>query len=387
MKQQSNILLMTKDNGTASTLNEAVKKSPHAALMTVCQEIPELTNYWADAAFQAVVVDIDPDPLRILHDVGTITTMYPEMRIVVVSNRFDNELILQAMQSGARYFLCKKTMTSELDKVLKQMAPNGAKDVIKSGSIVSVISASGGCGATTVAINLANELRLVSSEEVLVVDLDSYYGTVSSYLGISAEYGISNVLARNKAIDEHLVKSCAYNYMRDFHVLVSNSSLESSKPASLQYENIIPVLEACKKAYRYVVIDAPRLTNSAMKNLVSASGVVLVVFQFTVKDVKFARSLISSIHSCVPSRKIIPLVNRFKKRGSLIGLEDGKRILGLNCLYHVRSDWRRIANCINCGKPLAEVAPRSGLRKDFQKLTANIMNLNGSNVNGKIIGQ
>lgn len=383
---KSNILLMTKDSTTLNTLNVAVDESPHVALTAVCREVSELMNYLANTVSQAIVVDIDPDPLRILHDIGTITTMYPEVRIVVLSSRFDNELILQAMQLGARYFLRKKFITSELNKVFRQIVPNGAKKEAKSGLIISVISASGGCGATTVAINLANELRLASSETVLMIDLDNYYGTASSYLGISAEYGISDVLSHNGPIDEHLVKSCAYNYMKDFHVLINHNKIEFPKRGVPQYENLIPVLKTCKKAYKYTIIDAPRLTEGIIGNLANVSEFVLIVFQLAVKDMKFARSLITSIQSRIPSEKIILLANRFKKRSSLIRLEDGKRVLGLDCLYHIRSNWRKITNCINRGKPLAEIAPRSGVRQDFQKLTANIINSAGSNGNGKISG-
>ena len=148
-QSKSNILLMTKDSATVNTLNVAVNESQHVALTAVCQGVSELMNYLANTASQAIIVDIDPDPLRTLRDVGTITTMYPEMRTVVLSSTFDNELILEAMQSGARHFLCKKSMTSELNKVLRQIAPNGANNEVKPGLIVSVISASGGCGATT----------------------------------------------------------------------------------------------------------------------------------------------------------------------------------------------------------------------------------------------
>ncbi len=385
-QSKSNILLMTKDKAVVDTLSVAVDKSPHMVLTAACKEVSELMGYLAKVAPEAILVDIDPDPLRILNDIGMITTMYPEMRIVVLCSSIENELILNAMQSGARYFICKKSIIPELNKIFKQIVPNGAKNKIKSGVIIPVISASGGCGATTVTINLANELRLASSEKVLTIDLDSYYGTVSSYLGISAEYGISDVLAHSESIDEHLVRSCTYDYTKDFHVLINRNSIELSELAVPQYENIIPILEVCKKAYKYTIIDAPRLTGDIIKDLASVSKVILIVFQLTVKDMKFARSLITSIQSQVPSTKIILLANRFKKRNSLIRLEDGKRVLGLDCLYHVRSNWNKITSCINSGKTLADVAPKSGIRQDFQKLTANIINAAGSNGNGKISG-
>ncbi|GAG17794.1 unnamed protein product, partial [marine sediment metagenome] len=254
-------------------------------------------------------------PSQVLYDLGTVITTHPETRVVVVSSTLNNELILQAMQVGARHFLRKESIASELVTVLQQLILDSAKSEVKLGSVISVFSAGGGCGATTVALNLANELRLASSRPILTIDLDSCYGAVSTYLGITAQYGIADVLAHKGTIDKYLIKSSAYNYMGDFDVLVSPVSVESAKSKSLQYGNLITVLEACRQAYGYTVVDAPRVAENVAKNLASVSKVVLVVFQLTVKDVKFARSLVSSLtQSRIAPERIIPLANRFKKK-------------------------------------------------------------------------
>jgi len=109
-QSKSNILLMTRDKTVVDTLSVAVDKSPHMVLTAACKEVSELMGYLAKVAPEAILVDIDPNPLRILNDIGMITTMYPEMRIVVLCSSIENELILNAMQSGARYFICKKSI-------------------------------------------------------------------------------------------------------------------------------------------------------------------------------------------------------------------------------------------------------------------------------------
>ena len=373
MTSQSNVLLITKEDTTANMVSSALNSSQRVALGGIYQEISELRVYLSHTATQAVVVDIDPDPSRVLYDLGMIVTTHPETRVVVVSSRFNEELILEAMQAGARHFLRKESIASELDEVLERLLCNEMEREVTSGSIISVFSASGGCGATTVALNLTNELRLASSEPVLTIDLDSCYGAVSAYLGITGRYGIADVLDHKGPIDKHLIKSSAYNYMGDFHVLISPASVEDSGSKLLQYQNLTDVLEACRQVYRYTVIDAPRVAESVATNLAAVSKFALVVFQLTVKDLKFARSMVLSLtRSGISREKIIPLANRCKRRGPLVRLEDSKKALGLDSLHRVRSDWRRAMNCVNRGQPLAQVAPRSGLRRDFRKLAAEI---------------
>jgi len=108
--------------------------------------------------------------------------------------------------------------------------------------------------------------------------------------------------------------------------------------------------------------------------LAGLSDVVLVVLQLTVKDVNFARSMVKSLTaSGISGDKIIAIANRYKKRGPLVRLEDGRKAVGVKSCQVIRSDWRRAMKSVNHAQPLAQVVQKSGLRNDFQKLAAKII--------------
>ncbi len=386
MALESNIMLMTQDRTIADTVKTALKGDKSLLLTDVCRESTKLRVNFSVATPQVVIMDIDPDQSQILQDLGAITSMYPEIRAVVLSERYDNELILQAMQAGARNFLQKKTIASELVKILRQLLPNELEEKRELGSVISVFSTAGGCGATTIAVNLSNELRLVSADRVLTIDLDNFYGTVSSYLGIKGKYGIADVLSHDGKIDRHLIETSASVHMKDFHILASPAGLESPKTKSIKHDNLIKVLESCRQVYKYTIIDAPRVKESVINDLAAVSDVILIVFQLMVKDVKFARNLITALtKSQVSSEKIMLLANRFGKCSSVVSLEDWQKALGVERLHKIRSDWRKAINCINCGQPIAQVAPRSRFRKDFKRLADKIYG-NGTNGESKSYG-
>ena len=126
-------------------------------------------------------------------------------------------------------------------------------------------------------------------------------------------------------------------------------------------------------------MDAPRLPDSALADLALLSRVVLLVFQPTVKDVRFVRAAISFLADVgVPQRRIVPVANRVKKRGPLVRMEDSKKVVGLDSFACIRSDWCKAMRSVNLAQPLAQAAKRSSLRKDFQKLAAKIHS-NGTN--------
>ena len=382
MASEYNILLVTKEEATVEKIKSALHESDLLRLVGIRKEVSDLRSYLSNKKVQAVIVDIDPDPSQVLYKLAAILTSYPEVYVVVICSHFTKKLALQAMQAGVRHFLEKKTIATELNQELQQLIHGSAKKEAGLGStVISIFSAGGGCGATTVTVNLANELRLLSSKPVLAIDLDICYGTVSTYLGIKSEFGIADVLARKGLVDQHLIQSSAYGYMDNFHILPSPVSIESPKAKLLQFDNLPRALEACREVYQYTVIDAPRMSESDVVKLAGLSDIVLVVFQLTVKDVNIARSIVLSLRkSGIPDDKIISLANRVKTRGPLVRLEDGKKAVGVKSCIAIRSDWRKAMKSVNNAKPLAQVVQKSGLRNDFRKLAAKVFayEVNGS---------
>lgn len=374
VKKGYDILLVTKEPATVEKIKSALDESEFMNLSGVCNEVSELRSQLSNKKVHAIVIDIDPDPSQILHELVKILTSYPKIYIVVVCSHFTKKLAVQAMQAGVRHFLEKDTIATELTDELQQLIHGSAKKEAGVGSaVISIFSAGGGCGATTVAINLANELRLLSSKPVLLIDLDSHYGTVSAYLGLKSEFGISDVLTRKGLIDEHLIQSSAYPYMNNFHILPSPANIQSSKVKTLQFENLPRVLEACREVYRYTIIDAPRMSEIDLAKLAGLSDVVLIVFQLTLKDVNFARSIFTAlIKSGIAEDKILSLANRFKKRGLPVRLEDSRKAIGTKSCRAIRNDWNKAMKAVHKAQTLAQVVKKSGLHSDFKRLAEEV---------------
>ncbi len=379
--------MVTGDEAIEAAVKSVLAETGKMNVAGVCKDVSELRNYFSNKRVQAAIIDIDPDPSRVLFELRGLLTAYPETYVVVLCSSFSKELVLQAMQAGARHFIEKRTIASELSKELQALIHDSARKQAALGSqVISVFSAGGGCGATTVAINLADELRLSSSRPVMVIDLDISYGAVSTYLGIKSQYGIADVLAHRGAIDQHLIQSSAYRYMADFFVLPSPASIETPKVSSLAYEKLPAACESCREIYAYTVIDAPRLAQPASMKVAGLSDLVLVVFQLTVKDVHSARSIISALtKSGIASEKILPLANRVRKWGPLVRLEDSKKAIGLSSCHPIRSDWRKAMKCVNQSRLLAQAAGRSALRGDYRKLAAKVQAV-GTKSHGRISG-
>jgi len=374
----ADVLLLTQEPETVTAIRSVLEGRSLVDTAGVCDTMMDLRTRLSKDATSAqpriAVVDIDHDPERTLSELGKISLTYPHTSFVVISKEFNEKRVLRAMQAGARHFLRKRSIAAELDQVLEHLLAEGPRTSTRLGTVISVFSCSGGCGATTAAVNLANELRLASGKRVLVVDLDPHYGAAASYLGVKGRYGIGHVLGRQGSIDRHLIESTAATYCEGFDVLLSPAAAEADVDTGLNYGNLLVTLEACRESYDYIFVDAPRVPRQVMMDLASVSRMNMIVLQLTVRDVAFATAMISFlVEQKIPRERILPVANRVRRRGPLLKLEDTRRAIAVSNLHPIRSDWAKAMKSVNRGQPLSDVATRSGLRRDYRRLAARVL--------------
>jgi len=342
------------------------------AQVTVCQSLHELERRLAEHARPLALVDIDPQPLAGLASLEPLVRRFGETRFVVICRQLQNEILLEAMQIGVRQCLVRSSIAADLPVALRRLLQD-VPHLDHGGRLVTVLSASGGCGATTLAINLAEEARMASGSQVLLIDLDRHYGSMGSYLGLSAQYGLRDVLAHGGVIDDHLVRSSAAHFTENLHVLLGPASLQPGVPAELTFERLDPALAAFRRAYPLTVIDAPRVPLEVAVDLAVASTLTLVVFELSVVDIRGARALLVALNDRrVAPESILAVANRYRKRNPMLSFEDAQKALGGWNVARLENDYLSALKSINLGKPLSEAAPRSELRKDIQSLVARL---------------
>lgn len=367
------IYLLTQDAQTERRVRAALDAERHFSLVAVCRDFEHLRAQLEDSRAGLVLVDVDPEPLGKIADLSPLVNQYIHNRFVVLTGNINANLVLRAMQAGVRHVQAKDTMLAELAGVLHDLAPQSPLGGSQ-GTLLTVLSASGGCGATTLVVNVANEIQLAIKQEVLVVDLDYDYGAVASYLELQNAYGISEVLAHRDVIDYHLIRSTAVHYTPGLHALLSPASVNGSAKPPLRPEKLEQALRACRQAYAMTVFDAPRVSAEVAATLAHASETIWIVLQPTVKDIRMAKLTFSNLtNRGVPADRIKPVINRYQKRRQMIALGEIQKALSGIPLVLLSNDYASAIRGINYGQPLASAAPRCQLRRDLTRLAAPIV--------------
>ncbi len=369
MKSQDEVIVLAASRSVAGAVAKALEEDNRLTVTDHFTELSEVASHLSQRPASAVVVDVDPEPLEMLNNLGPVVRRFSGTCFVALSKDWDERVVLEAMEVGVRHLMRKESVGEELSSVLRRLLPRLAPSEVSEGSVVTVLSAGGGCGATTIAVNMANELRLSEGETVLLVDMDISYGAVTAFLNLSGTYGLADVLGQAGPVDVDLVRSSATPCAGGMDVLLSPVAINFASPPEVDYTGLGDILTTFRQAYVYTIIDAPRLASDAAVTLAQASKRVLVVMQLTVKDVRIGQQICSLLTDRgIPADRIVPVVSRYSKKDSSIGLNELKRAIGCNDISLVSNDFPHAIRSIDMGEPLALTAARSTLRKDIQKL-------------------
>jgi len=276
--------------------------------------------------------------------------------------------------------MIKQSVAADLQGVLHRLCPPSAQS--ERGGAVTILSAGGGCGATTIAVNLAAEIPLAAElpypVSSLIVDFDQSYGSVGTYLGVDADYGVFDLLGRDGHMDGQLISSTTVARPGQPPALLSvPRSRLGEEIRNPDARRVGPFLDACKIGHPWTIVDAARVSMPVASALAAESVVTLLVMQLVLKDIRVAHAVLQALVRAGISGASVNLVdNRYRRRGSFIGLDEAREAMKLDASTEficLSNDYQRAGEAVTLGKPLALFAPRSDFRRDLQKLAAKIV--------------
>ena len=152
------------------------------------------------------------------------------------------------------------------------------------GRVVTVFSAKGGCGKTTLATNLAAALADRGRREVCLVDLDLAFGDVAIALQLFPAHTIADAVPLGDNVDATAVQALLTPHSPGLMTLVAplEPGTAESVPASL----VAHILEVLRERFDYVVVDTPPAFDDQVLAAFDISDVVALIATLDVPALK-----------------------------------------------------------------------------------------------------
>jgi len=247
-----------------------------------------------------------------------------DIPIVVLSAEDSEAQALQLVQEGAENYLFKGTV----DRLLLTRAlryavvkrPRSARSAQKPAQtkVIGVMAAKGGAGATTVACNLAAELRRQTANSVLLADLDLEGGLASFLLGIEPKYWLDSVLENLDRLDRGVWDSMVTPAPLDCHF---TSAPPEPGDVKLTVDSVRKLLVRLSPWYSWILLDLGRLSQDSLSFLGLVDQLILVTKTAVPELYQAKRALERLVRAGFDREQIRLIVNESGRNNALTSNE------------------------------------------------------------------
>jgi pilus assembly protein CpaE len=235
----------------------------------------------------------------------------------------------------------------------------------------SVVGAVGGCGATTIAVEIASTLarRTPGDRRVALVDLNLNDGAASAYLGAPPSMLLGEGNVSPDRIDQALLEAFSARVGGGLDLFACPRDPRGFTRVSAAA--VCRLLEVACQVYDWVIVDVPRHHQPWTLDVLAGSDEILVVSELTVPALIAARSLAAEMEGDLPEgpRPRI-ILNRLANRvlGPAPSLAEAERALERKADGGITSDWEAAAASVNLGGAICQHRPRSKIVRDINVL-------------------
>ena len=238
----------------------------------------------------------------------------------------------------------------EEPEALEPVAPGEPEPALT----ITVSSATGGCGKTFLATNLAYMLAAGTGKRVAIIDLDLQFGEVVATLQLKPQRTIADVELDDEGNVE--ISALMTPHKGGFDVLAAPPdpvAAEGMGPAT-----IAAVIDAVRMQYDFVLIDTPPSLNEVVLGAFDVSDHLLVLATLDIPSVRNMRVFLTTLDRLqIPTDGLHLILNKAEK-GVELTADDIHRVLGRGWDLELPYD-REVSRSVNLGLPVSEAAPKA----------------------------
>lgn len=277
---------------------------------------------------------------------------------IVVLEAPDPLLMRALFRSGARDVLIAPS-TEELSSAIRSIPAPAPQKSGSTGGIVAVISAQGGVGRSTVALNLS--LLLAESGSTILVDMVPFYGILHILADLEPSVTLADILGAPVSGRE-AVASALIPY-EGIRLLAAPPSPDGFRPEPAAVDDLLGTLLAMAD---YVVVDTERLLLPYTLTVLERAHLVLCLVRMTVPSLRNLKAYLQSfVHQHLPVQKV--LIVGVAGHGA-VSSRQAEEIVGVE-LAHILPLDPVAVSAENAGVPVVLGAPRSRLARSLVQLS------------------
>jgi pilus assembly protein CpaE len=318
----------------------------------------------------ALIVDLAGDAEACLKALEKVSQAAPDLYVIASNYHADGETVIASVRGGCRDFLVQPVKRLEFREAmtrLERTPRRAAAGVSRLGRVYTFLGATGGAGATTLAVNFAGVLAQRKKQTVLV-DLDFTANDCAMQTGGTPQHSLQDIGDNLARMDPALFEGLAIRDPLGFFLIGPPGEFERrihfTEPMFREFASFLV------EKYEAIVIDAGRWISDeiVIAALQSSSTIFLVATQQFPAIRNAQRYMGALMRLGFTQDQIKIVVNGYQKKPatSLATLEQVRQTLNQPVFYGIPSSPAALA-AVNRGRPfVADRAAAGDLDRAFR---------------------
>lgn len=373
------ILVLDRNEALADQVRAALEGVGAGYLVEACGRVGDVGDILTEQGpFDVLVAGPSLGTRAGLARLEVIHEELPRMSVVLAFTRRPTAALREIVRTGACDLLQLPIEEKDLQESVVRAAelaavrgpavaePPAANPVESSrppGRVFTTSSATGGCGKTFLATNLAFFLAHYSGKRTCVVDLDLQFGEVTTALRLRPRYTIFDALQREDTdeadlrehIEEYLVQ-----HETGFWVLAAPK--EPSEADHIASPDVTRIIEAVRSRFDYVVVDTPAALTEVVLAAFDLSDVLYTMATLDLPSVRNMGVFLNQLERLkIPSDNINLILNK-AERDVGIDVDQVTRLFPKQ-FSAVLPYAREVSKSINLGMPVMASSPMSEISR------------------------
>ncbi len=297
----------------------------------------------------------------------------PALGVVLVRRRIDTTVLAEALRAGMREVVEDRDLTGLNEAVARVYALHtaltaGSEELQGSsahGKLITVFSAKGGVGKTTLSTNLATCFATHLKKSTCIVDLDLAFGDVSIVLQLFPVHTIADAAGMDRKLDPSAVEALLTDHPSGLKALAAPVQPEAKD--RINGEMVGKLLRILKQMFEVVVVDSPPAFDEVVLQAFDESDLILLLGTLDVpslKSLKISAETLSLLNH--PKEHWRLVLNRADMKVGLTP-QEVEKTLNLPIAAQIPQS-NDVPTSINQGKPIVLESPKHPVSMAIKRL-------------------
>jgi len=357
------------DSTSAEALQSAV-----GSISTIVPGLEQLRRHLeVHPGEHAVILGPSVDLSAAVALADTLRVTKPALGVVLVRRRIDTTVLADALRAGMREVVEDRDLTGLNEAVARVYAlhtalTQGVDETLSTrgnGTLITVFSAKGGVGKTTLSTNLAACFAGQLKKTVCVVDLDLAFGDVSIVLQLFPVHTIADAVGMDRKLDPSAIEQLLTEHPSGLKALAAPVQPEAKD--RITGELVSKLLHILKQMFDIIVVDTPPAFDEVVLQAFDESDLILLVGTLDVpalKSLKISAETLSLLNHPKDHWRLV--LNRADMKVGLTPHEFEKTLnLPIAALIPQSN---AVPTSINLGKPIVLESPKHPVSVAIRRL-------------------